>query len=412
MFLYIWMLYIAAFFGHRKARALVKGQRDTQAQLKAGELDELKGCIWFHAASVGEFEQARPVIERLRAQYPKRKILLTFFSPSGYELRKDYGQVSAVRYLPLASRRNARLFLEHVEPQMAIFIKYEFWPAYLRELHRRSIPTYIISAIFRPHQLFFRPWGKAYRRLLTYFTQLYVQDNDSKELLGKHGINNVVIAGDTRFDRVEEIAARAKQLPSVAAFAAQAAIHDRKIIVAGSTWPEDEELLIRYLSEHPDVQLVLVPHEIHESHLHQIFIRLSGQVVRYTEATPMNIRHVRVLLVDTIGVLSSIYQYGQVAYIGGGFGAGIHNTLEAAVYGIPVIFGPRYQHFREARGLIAAQAATSVSDYDQLRDALDNALADYTAIGAKARQYVDSERGATNNIYNEIFQQQTRTQQI
>ena len=338
---------------------------------------------------------------------PGTKILLTFFSPSGYELRKDYKYADKVMYLPFATRRNARHFLHVFKPSMAIFIKYEFWPAYLRELNHRDIPTFLISGIFRPKQTFFKPWGSSYRHLLTRFTRLYVQDTASLELLAKFGIKNVEVAGDTRFDRVHAIAQHAKDIPSVEHFInAQLNEFERptdKVIVAGSTWPQDEQLLARYIEEHPDVKLVLVPHEIDEHHLHNIFQIFQGRYVRFTEATPNNVLHVQTFVIDTIGMLSSIYRYGHVAYIGGGFGVGIHNTLEPAVYGMPVVFGPNYQRFREAKGLIAAGAGFSVNNYEEFERTMDMALEQYEALGKKAKEYVASELGATGKISREIF---------
>ncbi len=400
MYLYFLLLHIAALFGHRKARLLVRGEKEALRKIETYKKEHgLDHAVWIHAASVGEFEQARPIIERLRTERPQQKILLTFFSPSGYELRKNYDKVDIVTYLPFATPRKARRFVSLVQPAKAIFIKYEFWPAYLMELHRQGIPTYSVSAIFRPKQLFFLPWGKPYLRLLSYFAHIYVQDEASMQLLQAHGITHTSVAGDTRFDRVNEIAGHAKQIPTVERFVAGAA----KVIIAGSTWPQDEELLARYMDTHEDTKLVLVPHEIHEAHLHEIFQIFHGRYVRYTEANEMNIGHTRVLLLDTLGMLSSIYQYGQVAYIGGGFGVGIHNTIEAAVYGVPVLFGPNYQHFREAKGLIATGAGTSVKNYEEFEQAMDHALANHEAMGHAARQYVESELGATERIYKTML---------
>lgn len=401
MYIYFLLLHIAAFFGHRKAKLLVRGEKEALHKIETYKKEHgLDRPVWIHAASVGEFEQARPIIERLRGEQPQQKILLTFFSPSGYELRKNYDQVDLVTYLPLATVRNAAAFVSLVRPKMAIFVKYEFWPAYLLELHKQQVPTYSISAIFRPKQLFFLPWGKPYLRLLSYFAHIYVQDKASAELLMAQGITHTSVAGDTRFDRVNEIAGHAKQIPVVEQVVAGAS----KVIIAGSTWPQDEEFLAQYIDTHEDTKLVLVPHEVHEAHLHTIFQIFQGRYVRYTEANEMNIRHTRVLLLDTVGLLSSIYQYGQVAYIGGGFGAGIHNTIEAAVYGVPVLFGPNYQHFREAKGLIAAGAGFSVRTYAEFEPAMNNALAQHEALGKIARAYVESELGATERIYKTLFE--------
>lgn len=400
MNLYFWILRLAALFGHRKAKKLVAGQAEAIT-----ELQEWRATIcgmpvlWIHVASVGEFEQARPLIERLHRELPFRKVLLTFFSPSGYELRKNYQLVDKVLYLPFATRRNAKKWLEVLVPEMAVFVKYEFWPAYLKALKKNNVPTYLISAIFRPKQLFFKPWGKAYLKLLYTFKHIFVQDSASADLLQQHGIADVTVAGDTRFDRVVEVRKMAKDLPIVDGFVAGA----ERVIVAGSTWPEEEQMFARYVAEHEDVRLVLVPHEIHSDHLHQIFQYFEGRYVRYTEATAASVDKCRVLLVDTIGLLSSIYRYGHVAYIGGGFGAGIHNTLEAAVYGMPVVFGPKWQKFREARGLLNAGAAKSVKNYREFAAALDSAFENQQAMGQAATNYVNSELGATETIYQEIF---------
>lgn len=396
MYMYFFLVRLAALLGHKKAKKLVAGQKRA--------LDELKTLggspvVWFHAASVGEFEQARPVIERLRQEQPDRRILLTFFSPSGYELRKNYDLVDKVVYLPFATKRNAERFLKTVNIQLAIFIKYEFWPAYLHALKRHHVPTYLISAIFRPGQLFFLPWGKPYLRLLTCFEHIFVQDDASRQLLNKHGICNVDVAGDTRFDRVSEVRGHAKDLPIVEGFTAGA----ERVLVAGSTWCPDEQLLARYIAERPNTKLVLVPHEIDAEHLHHIFQFFEGRYVRYSEATPMSLDKCRVLLVDTIGVLSSIYRYGHVAYIGGGFGEGIHNTLEAAVYGMPVVFGPKWKKFREARGLLQSGAARTVRNYTELTNALDEAFLRRHEMGQKAAEYVQSECGATSRIFHAIF---------
>ena len=397
---YFWILRLAALFGHRKAKKLVSGQGQAIALLQEWRASVADTpVVWIHVASVGEFEQVRPIIERLRGELPFRKILLTFFSPSGYEMRKDYAQVDKVLYLPFATRRNAKKWLQYLAPEMAVFVKYEFWPAYLRALKKNNVPTYLISSIFRPKQLFFLPWGYSYRQLLHCFTHIYVQDQESMELLNRYGVAHVSVAGDTRFDRVEEVKKHTKELPIVEHFVAN---HPR-VLVAGSTWPIEEQMLARYVAERDDVRLIVVPHELHTNHLNQIYQFFEGRYVRYSEATPMSVAMCPTLLVDTMGLLSSIYRYGHVAYIGGGFGVGIHNTLEAAVYGMPVVFGPHWQKFREARGLQQAGAAISVKNYRELAAALDRAFDQQQQMGQAAADYVQSERGATNIIYNALF---------
>ena len=345
-------------------------------------MKSLQGCVWIHAASVGEFEQARPLIEKLREEQPNRRIVLTFFSPSGYEMRKDYELVDAVLYLPFATRKNAKLILEALQPQMAIFVKYEFWPAYLKALKKRGIPTYSISAIFRPTQRFFRWYGKMSLGLLKCFTHIFVQDEQSLQLLNTHGIHGT----DGRLRIIEQFVEGCE-----------------RVIVAGSTWPKDEALLAQYMEQYPETKLILVPHEIDEEHLHYIFNLFLGRFVRYTRITPQAMIHANVLVMDRMGLLSSIYGFGHAAYIGGGFGVGIHNTIEAAVYGLPVLFGPNYHHFREAQGLIDAGAARSIKNYSELEAALNTALNQHQEIGAKAAEYVTSELGATEKIYKKIF---------
>jgi 3-deoxy-D-manno-octulosonic-acid transferase len=403
MHIYFWILRLASLFGHHKAKLLVRGQQQSLALLTewVNSLGNAPRILWVHVASVGEFEQVRPIIERLHREQPKLKVLLTFFSPSGYETRKNYPLVDKVLYLPFATLRNAKKWVRTLPLEMAVFVKYEFWPAYLKQLKKHNVPTYLISAIFRSSQLFFKPWGVGYRQLLRCFTHIFVQDLESQQLLTKYRIDSVSIAGDTRFDRFIEVQQAAKELPVVEGFAMNA----HQVIVAGSTWLKDEQYLARYLAEREDVKLILVPHEIHSDHLHQIFQLFEGRYIRYTEATPLNIDKCRVLLVDTIGVLSSIYRYGHVAYVGGGFGVSIHNTLEAAVYGIPVIFGPKWQKFREARGLLHAQAAISVSNYKEFARALDTAFATQQMMGERAKNYVQSECGASDIIYKALFQQ-------
>lgn len=402
----------------QKLRALFRGQRETLDKEHKAILENNRGAVWIHAASVGEFEQARTLIEKLKANGERRKVVVTFFSPSGYEARKNYDQVDAVLYLPFATRRKAKRFLDALQPSMAIFVKYEFWPAYLKELKKRAIPTYSISAIFRPTQRFFRWYGQASLNLLKCFTHIYVQDEASRRLLAEHGIHDCSVAGDTRFDRVKQIAdavrpATSERLQPVEQFVQGC----ERVIVAGSTWPKDEELLAQVMANGEwtngeGCKLILVPHELDEKHLHTIFKLFQGRFVRYSaiqdqipaESRRNILQRANILLIDTIGLLSSIYRFGHVAYIGGGFGVGIHNTIEAAVYGVPVVFGPNYHHFREAQGLIDAGAARSIKNYNELAEALTLALDQHQTIGAKAAEYVESELGATEKIYSSIFE--------
>jgi len=397
IYIYGAFIFIASLF-NEKARLLRAGQQNALKLLK--ERVDPNGCyVWFHAASLGEFEQGRPVIEQLKRDQPITKILLTFFSPSGYEVRKNYTGADIVSYLPLDTPGNARSFVNMVKPSKVIFIKYEFWPNYLRALKDTNVPVFSISAIFRPEQVFFKGYGKWYLGLLRNFSHIFVQDKVSLDLLEKHQIKNASVCGDTRFDRVYDLFRQAKQLPLIEEFVKNAP----EVIVAGSTWPKDEKLLVSYLKQHPDVKLVLVPHEVHASHISGISGLLDGRFVRYSEATSDNVKTTNCLVVDVIGVLSSIYRYANVAYIGGGFGVGIHNTLEAAVYGIPVVFGPNHLKFREARELIAIGGAFSVSDYVSLEAQFDRLLKDKEA-GKIAGEYVKQKTGATSQICKIIAQ--------
>ena len=391
------LIFLASLF-NEKARLLRNGQHEAFKLLKE-KVDPKAEYVWFHAASLGEFEQGRPVIEQLKRIQPDIKILLTFFSPSGYEVRKNYAVADIVAYLPLDTPGNARDFVTLVKPTQAIFIKYEFWPNYLLALKKANIDVFSISAIFRPDQVFFKGYGKWYLNLLRTFSHIFVQDKVSLDLLESQHLKNASICGDTRFDRVYDLFTQAKQLPLIEAFVKDSP----DVIVAGSTWPNDEELLVRYLKLHPQVKLIIVPHEVHSAHILSISKLLDGRFVRYSEATPENVKQTNCLVVDVIGVLSSIYRYAGVAYIGGGFGVGIHNTLEAAVYGIPVVFGPNYLKFREARELIAVGGAFSISNYVVLEAQFDRLLKENKQAGKMAGEYVKQNTGATGQICNIII---------
>ena len=356
--------------------------------------------VWFHAASLGEFEQGRPLMEQMRREHPEFKILLTFFSPSGYEVRKNYEGADIICYLPLDTPFNARRFLRTIRPVMAFFIKYEFWYNYLHILKHRNVPVYSVSSIFRPGQIFFRWYGRQYSRVLKCFTHFFVQNEVSRELLHSIGIDQVTISGDTRFDRVLQIRDAAKELPLVEAFK-----DDHNVFVAGSSWPPDEDVFIRYFNEHRNWELVIAPHVIDEDHLQQIISKLNRKVVRYTQATESEAREADVLIIDCFGLLSSIYRYGEVAYVGGGFGVGIHNVLEAAVWGVPVIFGPNNQRFQEAQGLLASEGGFQIKDYDtfcQLMDRFDTDKAYLQTTGKKAGSFVAQHAGATATILKGI----------
>ena len=391
---------IASLF-NKKVKKMWAGERQAVKVLKE-KVDPEARYIWFHAASLGEFEQGRPLIEHLRETHPEYKILLTFFSPSGYEVRKNYEGADIICYLPLDTIRNARRFLRAVKPVMAFFIKYEFWYNYLHILQHRGVPTYSVSSIFRPDQIFFQWYGRQYGRVLKCFTHFFVQNMESKALLAKLGITDVDVVGDTRFDRVLQIKEASKQLPIVEQFTA----HAQKVFVAGSSWLPDEDIFIKYFDIHKDWKLIIAPHVISDEHLSQIFELLKGRrVVRYTEATEDNVKDAEVLIIDCFGLLSSIYHYGTVSYVGGGFGVGIHNVLEAAVWDIPVVFGPNNKHFQEAQGLMLVQGGFEIKDYQSFRDLMMRFETDAFFLqnaGENAGAFVKSRAGATAKVMENV----------
>ena len=391
---------IASLF-NKKVKKMWAGERQAVKVLKE-KVDPEARYIWFHAASLGEFEQGRPLIEHLRETHPEYKILLTFFSPSGYEVRKNYEGADIICYLPLDTIRNARRFLRAVKPVMAFFIKYEFWYNYLHILQHRGVPTYSVSSIFRPDQIFFQWYGRQYGRVLKCFTHFFVQNMESKALLAKLGITDVDVVGDTRFDRVLQIKEASKQLPIVEQFTA----HAQKVFVAGSSWLPDEEIFIKYFDIHKDWKLIIAPHVISDEHLSQIFELLKGRrVVRYTEATEENVKDAEILIIDCFGLLSSIYHYGTVSYVGGGFGVGIHNVLEAAVWDIPVVFGPNNKHFQEAQGLMLVQGGFEIKDYQSFRDLMMRFETDASFLqnaGENAGAFVKSRAGATAKVMENV----------
>jgi 3-deoxy-D-manno-octulosonic-acid transferase len=393
-------LFIASFF-NEKARLLRNGRKKIWQQV--AEMKQQGPFVWVHCSSLGEFEQGRPVIEAIKKEHPGKRVLLTFFSPSGYEIRKNYEMADQVVYLPADTPKNARRFVDLVNPESALFIKYEFWPCFFETLQQRNIPVYSISSIFRKNQIFFRWYGRWFRKTLKAVNKFYVQDNESGRLLKEAGINNFSVAGDTRFDRVTAIVKASTDVPIAASFSEGAPF----IIVAGSTWPPDEDILIRYINSAPgDVKLIIAPHEVHQSHIEQIEQRLKVPYIKYSATDDKIADDAKVLIVNTIGLLSAIYRYGQVAYIGGGFGKGIHNTLEAATYGIPVVFGPRYQKFKEARDLISRGGGFSIRNYDTLfalMEKLRNSPEYLNQTGNASAAYVKSMCGATDVIMKEVF---------
>ena len=408
IYLYALLVRLVAAFGHRKARAMVRGQRNTWRILRE-KIDPTARYVWFHAASLGEFEQGLPLIERIRHEQPSRKILLTFFSPSGYEVRKDYKGADVVCYLPFDSPTAARRFIKWSRPEMAFFIKYEFWRNYIDVLSKKSIPVYSVSSIFRPGQIFFRWYGRKYARCLRRITHFFVQNERSVELLRTIGVqDNVTIVGDTRFDRVIDIRNNARPLPLVEQFtrAKEDSNAAPFVLVAGSSWQPDEDILLDYVNRHPDLRLVIAPHVVNDAHIQEIEQKLTTPALRYSQATLENVDDYRVLIIDGYGLLSSIYRYATVAYVGGGFGVGIHNVPEAAVYGIPVIIGPNHQRFAEAMALIANGGCKSIENAEDFSTIMDDFLenpAHIAQAGSAASDYIHQNAGATPMIYQHVF---------
>ena len=416
IYLYLLGVAIASLF-NEKVRKMWRGERQAVRLLRE-QVDPQAQYVWFHAASLGEFEQGRPLMEQLRRDHPEYKILLTFFSPSGYEVRKNYEGADIICYLPLDTIFNARRFLRAVRPVMAFFIKYEFWYNYLHILKHRNVPVYSVSSIFRPGQIFFRWYGRQYAHVLKCFSRFYVQNKESRKLLGAIGITDVTVVGDTRFDRVLQIKAAAKQLPVVEAFLEAGgeqpedrALPKPKVFVAGSSWPPDEEIFIPWLNEHPDWKAVIAPHVIGEDHLQQIEKQLAGRkVVRYTslghQDDQSRLKDSNVLIIDCFGLLSSIYRYADVTYVGGGFGVGIHNTLEAAVWDVPVIFGPNNQRFQEAQGLKACGGGMEIQSSDDFHRIMQCFLDEPHALseaGRHAGAFVEQMTGATEKILSDCL---------
>ena len=424
---------IAAIFDH-KVRLMWRGERAAFKTLKQ-KVDPNAKYVWVHAASLGEFEQGRPIIERIRLEHPEYKILLTFFSPSGYQVRKNYQGADIITYLPIDTVTNARRFLRTVRPVMAFFIKYEFWYNYLHILKHRGVPTYSVSSIFRPDQVFFRWYGRAYSRVLKCFTKFFVQNEESRQLLAKIGITETEIVGDTRFDSVMTIKSLTKQIPLVEAFTHPQSLpkggksdmtsadkgnqdpslregHRVGCFVAGSSWPPDEDIFIKYFNEHPEWKLIIAPHVIGEDHLQQIISKLEStntqhptpntrKIVRFTQTTREEAAKADTLIIDCFGLLSSIYNYGDVAYIGGGFGVGIHNTLEAAVWDMPVIFGPNNRKFDEAQALKACGGGFEIKNYEEFASLMDRFASDEAFLkesGSQAGHFVKDQAGATDKV--------------
>ena len=443
IYIYLIGVAIGSLF-NKKIKKMWRGEREAVDLLKE-KVDPTAKYVWFHAASLGEFEQGRPLIEQLRATHPEYKILLTFFSPSGYEVRKNYEGADIVCYLPLDTIRNARRFLRAVHPVMAFFIKYEFWYNYLHILRHRGVPVYSVSSIFRPGQVFFKWYGRNYAKVLHCITHFFVQNEVSLQLLKGIGIDEATVVGDTRFDRVLQIKEQAKELPIVEAFkgingkgeackedlaedackedlaedACKGALSEDackgdlsengckgcKVFVAGSSWQPDEDIFIRFFNDHPDWKLIIAPHVIGEDHLAYILDKLQMKAVRYTQATEQSAAEARCLIIDCFGLLSTIYRYGEIAYVGGGFGVGIHNVTEAAVWGVPVLFGPNNKRFQEAQDLLACKGSFEVTDYDSFNTIISRLISDDKfrhQCGEASANYVKSRSGATDIIMKSV----------
>ena len=398
IYLYLFGVAIYSLFDE-KVRKMWRGERAAFDVLRQSVVPGAD-YIWFHAASLGEFEQGRPLMEALRRDHPEYKILLTFFSPSGYEVRKNYEGADIICYLPLDTPFNALRFLRLVRPVKAFFIKYEFWYNYLHILRHRGIPVYSVSSIFRPSQVFFRWYGHEYAHVLRCITYFFVQNEESQRLLESLGLHNSTVVGDTRFDRVLQIKSAARQLPIAEAFS-----KGHKVFVAGSSWPPDEEVFISFFNTHPDWRLIIAPHVIGDEHLRQIHSLLNMPTVHYTDTTPEEASEARCLIINCFGLLSSIYQYGQVAYVGGGFGVGIHNVLEAAVWDMPVIFGPNNKRFQEAQGLLACGGGFEIDGYelfDELMARFDTNAAFLLQSSQSAGTFVKGQAGATAKVLEAV----------
>lgn len=395
IYVYFFLILLASPFNIKAGRWL-RGRRGIWRKIK-NTIHSNDKTVWIHCSSLGEFEQGRPIMEEIKKRKPEFKILLTFFSPSGYELRKNYEGADCITYLPLDTRFNAWRFMNLVKPELAIFIKYEFWYYFLRTASKKKIPVYLVSAKFRRDQVFFKWYGLWYRKVLNFFSHIFVQNEGSRKFLKLINIENVSITGDTRFDRVFQISERSADYPYINDFKGKA-----KVIVAGSTWDKDEQLLIEYINNSPsNVKFILAPHEINEKRLINIIELIDYPVVRFTDNEKSAYPKAKVLIIDTIGHLSAIYRYGHLAYIGGGFGKGIHNILEAATYGLPVIFGPNYNKFLEAVELIEKKAAFPISSFLELETIFNKLLSSDELLQESsdlAKSYIKTKLGATRQI--------------
>jgi 3-deoxy-D-manno-octulosonic-acid transferase len=399
IFIYSLLVWLLSPFNN-KARNWTYGRKDWFEKLSAKITPGAK-YFWIHCASLGEFEQGRPVIEAVKASRPDIKIVLTFFSPSGYEIRKNYKHADVICYLPSDTPRNAEKFVALVKPKRVIFVKYEFWNNYISELRRERIPFYLISGIFRKEQVFFKWYGAFFREILKKFTMIYVQDNHSLELLGSIGIENVSIAGDTRFDRVVQIARNAKSISQIGFFKGE-----ELMVLAGSSWKQDEEIICTYINHYPGkVKWVFAPHEVNIGNIERLEKLISVNHVRFSQFSEAKC-DARVMIIDNVGMLSSAYRYAYIAVVGGGFGKGIHNILEPASWGVPILFGPNHGKFKEAKDLLRTGGAESFDSYESFKAILDKLLDDkilYLKAAEEAGNYVKENTGATDKIIKEII---------
>ena len=383
-----------------KAKLWTTGRKNVFERM-ARAISPSDRIVWIHVASLGEFEQGRPLMEQIRKQYPEFKILLTFFSPSGYEVRKDYKGADYIFYMPIDTPRNVGRFLDIAHPEIAVFVKYEFWLNYLRQLKARGTRKYVISSIFRRNSIFFRSYGFLWRQALDAFDRIFVQNEESRELLHGIGFDNVIVAGDTRFDRVAAIAEAVKRIDAIETFKG-----DAPLFIAGSTWRPDEEILMELIADNPRIKFVIAPHEMDEARINRIMTQTCGRAVRYTHCDAQSLARSQVLILDTVGILASVYRYASWAYIGGGFGVGIHNTLEAATFALPIAFGPNYAKFKEARDMVALGAATKVESAEELKRWFAP-LRDDSVLRAKvsstAKDYTVKNQGATSLIMRVAF---------
>ncbi|MDE1190675.1 MAG: glycosyltransferase N-terminal domain-containing protein [Arachidicoccus sp.] len=397
---YIFGIRIASLF-NKKAQLWLKGRQNIFDTIHQAFSQNTSPVIWLHCASLGEFEQGRPLIEKLKKDYPHYKILLTFFSPSGYEVQQHYALADYVFYLPLDGKKSAKLFLDEVNPKLVIFVKYEYWYYYLKEINSRQIPLLLISAIFRKSQPFFQPYGKLYRNMLQFYTQIFIQDFDSKKLLSNIGIRNITVCGDTRVDRVLSVAQLWKPVEKIEKFC-----HHHKVIVCGSTWEEDDEELNHYVNKNMDIRFIIAPHEIDEDRLRECLSFYKHSILYSEYLKTDSIENINTIIIDNIGLLKRLYNYATICFIGGGFGGdGVHNVLEAAVYQKPLVFGPVYEKYLEAVELEEQGAAFPAENTLELEEIFNQLFADkvlYQKAAAASERYIKNKSGATLQIENYI----------